>query len=165
VEILTAVIGLIGKNADINASLPEHLYHLTPLIPKKVERSTEFGRRWSNAPAFPGGAESCNCESSDSTILDTHIELTPDATHSGPQFRMIVEVSPRLRMIMKQKKVDWSTPKLKKKILHHKVTIQGWLFYDEIHEEQAFSTNPANPKNWRASCWEIHPITNMQVVK
>ncbi len=46
------------------------------------------------------------------------------------------------------------------------VTVEGWLFYDKSHEAQAFSTNPDNAsgRNWRASCWEIHPITKIDIL-
>ncbi len=119
-----------------------------------------------------GAPESCNCGTNDQDFMDTHIELTPNSTDTDARFKMIVEVSPRLRMLMSQQGVDWSTTTLIEKIKHHTVTISGWLFYDEIHESQSFSTNPENrpsPKtgkrpDWRASCWEIHPITNIEVL-
>jgi hypothetical protein len=113
-----------------------------------------------------GGTESCNCKTTDEVFKDTHIELTPDNTHTDPEYRMIVEITPRMRQIMEKQGVDWSTSTLKGKLIGHLVTVEGWLFYDKSHEPQAFSTNPDNSsgRNWRASCWEIHPITKIDIL-
>ncbi len=113
-----------------------------------------------------GGTESCNCKTTDEAFKDTHIELTPDNTHIDPEYRMIVEITPRMRQIMEKQGVDWSTSTLKDKLKGHLVTVEGWLFYDKSHEPQAFATNPENTsgRNWRAACWEIHPITKIDVL-
>jgi hypothetical protein len=100
----------------------------------------------------PGGVESCNCGTKDQSFIDTDVAN-----------RMIVEITPRMREIMEKQGIDWSTATLKEKILNHHVTVQGWLFYDEIHEPQAVSTNPSNASDWRGSCWEIHPITALNI--
>jgi len=114
----------------------------------------------------PGGTETCNCKTTDKMFKDTHIELTPDSRQTGPENRMIVEVTPRLRELMEEQGTDWSTETLKEKLIGHMVKIQGWLTYDLEHEGQAFSTNPDNAsnRNWRASCWEVHPITSIEVL-
>lgn len=111
-----------------------------------------------------GGVESCNCKTKDPAYRDTHIELTPDAEHTGPESRLIVEVTPRMRALMAVKGIDWSTDELKSTLIGHKVQVSGWLFYDSEHQSQAFATNPGNERNWRASCWEIHPITDLKVL-
>ena len=108
----------------------------------------------------PGDPESCNCNTKDETYKDTHIELTINSTETGPKNILIVEITPRMRELM-QKNEDWSTAAIQKKYLNHMVTVQGWLFYDEEHENVAFATKPGNPKDWRASCWEVHPITSI----
>lgn len=114
----------------------------------------------------PGGVETCNCKTTDDVFKDTHIELTPDNQHTDPEYRMIVEITPRMRQLMEKQGVDWSTNTLKSKLIGHLVTVEGWLFYDKSHEPQAFSTNPGNSsgRNWRASCWEVHPITKLDVL-
>jgi len=109
----------------------------------------------------PGGIESCNCKTKNAAFKDTHIELTPNSRDTGKQYIMIVEITPRMRELMAETGVDWSTKAIKKKYMHHTVTVQGWLFYDEEHEPQAFSTTPGNAGDWRASCWEIHPVTSI----
>ncbi len=112
-----------------------------------------------------GGVETCNCKTKDPAYRDTHIELTPDEEHTGPEYRVIVEVTPRIRAIMAAKGVDWSTEALKETLIGHKVKVSGWLFYDAEHKGQSFATNPGNEKDWRASCWEIHPITYIKVLQ
>jgi len=111
-----------------------------------------------------GGVETCNCKTTDQAYRDTHIELTPDEQHTGPEYRIIVEVTPRIRAIMAVKGIDWSTEILKSTLIGHTVKISGWLFYDAEHKSQAFATNPTGERNWRASCWEIHPITYIKVI-
>ena len=78
--------------------------------------------------------------------------------------RVIVGATPRMRFIMGQMGTDWSTAKLKSELSGHWVKIQGWLFFDEEHFAEAENTNPADAKNWRATAWEVHPITNIKVV-
>lgn len=112
-----------------------------------------------------GGVESCNCKAKNLLYRDTHIELTPDETKTDPQYRVIVEVTPRLRALMAQKGIDWSTAGLRNTLKGHYVTITGWLLYDAEHESGAFANDPNNAigaQNWRASCWEIHPITAIE---
>jgi hypothetical protein len=38
------------------------------------------------------------------------------------------------------------------------------LFFDGEHEHQAENTEPDGDRNWRATAWEIHPITSLEVV-
>jgi hypothetical protein len=111
-----------------------------------------------------GGIETCNCKASDQSRRDTHIELTPDAEHTGPEYRLIVEVTPRIRTLLAMKGIDWATSELKDMLIGHRVKVAGWLFYDEEHKSQAFATRPYGDRNWRASCWEIHPVTYLKVL-
>jgi len=113
-----------------------------------------------------GGKETCNCGSNDLAHTDTHIELTLDGSrqNSVKSKRVIVEVTPRLRRAMMAKGVDWSTTALQKMLLHHSVKVQGWMFYDAEHEMNSENMNPNGMSNWRATVWEIHPITSIQIV-
>jgi len=108
-----------------------------------------------------GGYETCNCSSK--TDLDTHIVLVTNTTITKGSYRIIVEVTPRMRYLMKQKGIDWSTQTLKKTITHKMVTVQGWLFFDGEHTSAAENTNPGNKKNWRGTAWEVHPITSIVI--
>lgn len=66
---------------------------------------------------------------------------------------------------MAAKGIDWSTETLRATLKGHKVKVCGWLLYDEEHKSQSFATNPSGDKNWRASCWEIHPVTDIKVME
>lgn len=111
-----------------------------------------------------GGDESCNCHAREVSERDTHIELvlTPDATEETQ--RVIVEITPRMRELMSQKGIDWSTDNLKRTITGHQVKVTGWLLFDEEHSKQAKNTAPDNSADWRATCWEVHPVTKIEIL-
>jgi hypothetical protein len=109
-----------------------------------------------------GGIESVNCHAKDPAQRDTHIELALDPAAPETQ-RVIVEVTPRWREKMAVI-ADWSTTALKKHLLGQRVRITGWLFDDLEHEPQAENSNPGGSANWRATMWEIHPITGITVL-
>jgi len=111
----------------------------------------------------PGGNETCNCRAADLEYRDTHIELVPSPTLNDPTHRVIVEVTPRWRAIMASQGIDWSTATLRKQLWHKKVRIRGWLLFDVEHANSANQTNPGGTNVWRATAWEIHPITRIDV--
>ena len=41
---------------------------------------------------------------------------------------------------------------------------RGWLFFDSEHTNAAENTNPGNASNWRATAWELHPVTSFSIV-
>lgn len=100
-----------------------------------------------------GGRESCNCHSV--TDRDWHIEIgqTPDAPEDE---RMIVEVTPRFTP------AGWSRSAIEEGSL---VTVTGWMFFDEEHKQNAALSNPKGTNIWRATAWEIHPVTEVAVIK
>lgn len=130
-------------------------------------------QRWSNDKGAtirgyvidvkPGGMETVNCHARDLADRDTHIEiaLRPGAPKTA---RMIVEVTPRWRLRMATQGVDWSTSELAQVLPGHWVSITGWLFFDTEHKEQSENTAPGRASDWRATAWEIHPITAMTLV-
>lgn len=111
----------------------------------------------------PGGVETCNCKTKDLDKRDTHIEILADPMHNKKMQRMIVEVTPRMRNEVKKKGIDWSTKSLRDNLLGRWVTFSGWLLFDEEHANQSENTNPHRAKNWRATAWEIHPVTEIKV--
>ncbi|HXP49064.1 MAG TPA: hypothetical protein VN922_03875 [Bacteroidia bacterium] len=110
-----------------------------------------------------GGDESCNCHERSPQYRDTHIELVLPRNLIEEKHCVIVEVTPRMREIMAEKGIDWSTDNLRKTIKGHMVRVKGWLLFDEEHLTQAENTDPDNPKDWRATCWEVHPVTSIEV--
>jgi hypothetical protein len=113
-----------------------------------------------------GGDESCNCNATNPVDMDTHIELGlgPD---TPPNQRVIVEVTPRLRLKMKQQGIDWTTDGLANgdnRIIGKWVKVTGWTLFDWMHTDGAENSSPGKSGNWRATCWEIHPITSLEVL-
>lgn len=111
-----------------------------------------------------GGVESVNCHTHDPKYRDTHIELTLDPMHDAESKHVIVEVTPQWREEMAKSNVDWSTPRLRRQLLGRWVKVTGWLLFDEEHANAAENTDPGGARNWRATAWEIHPITSIQVL-
>jgi hypothetical protein len=109
-----------------------------------------------------GGAETANCRATDLPHRDTHIEIALDPAAPSSQ-RVIVEVTPRWRQKMAAI-ADWSTKTLHDQFLGHRVRVTGWLMADVIHTGAAQNTNPNGKANWRATIWEIHPITALLVL-
>jgi hypothetical protein len=129
--------------------------------------------RWSNEYAVelealvvdvkPGGKETCNCHASAVNEKDTHIELAMDLA-AGKTERVVVEVTPAWRGYMASRGEDWSTAHLRQTMLGRWVRIRGWMMFDTEHEDEAENTAPGRPNNWRATAWEIHPISSIEVL-
>lgn len=110
-----------------------------------------------------GSSETCNCHATSPLFTDTHIELVLDPDHAGKQERVIVEVTPRMRAIMADKGEDWSGQELQN-LLGKQVTFTGWMLWDWRHKKDAENTDPGDAKqNWRATCWELHPVTAIEI--
>jgi hypothetical protein len=87
--------------------------------------------------------------------------LTEDAPESK---RGIAYVTPRLRAQMKVRGVDWTTSALQRTIKGKWVEVTGWLLFNTPFIKKAENTNPGNKSNWRATCWEIHPVTDIKIL-
>jgi hypothetical protein len=114
----------------------------------------------------PGGlpnGETCNCKATALDECDAHIELALALGVPETQ-RVIVEVTPRTRMLAKMRGEDWTTDALKTKLVGKWAEITGWMMFDFEHVKEAENTNPGNPTNFRATCWEIHPVTGIKVL-
>jgi hypothetical protein len=112
----------------------------------------------------PGPVESVNCSAHHVADRDTHIELVLNPMDSSATRRVIVEITPRWRAIMAAKGVDWSTRALRDHYLGRWVRVRGWMLFDVEHKGEAENTAPGRPRNWRATAWEVHPVTAIAVV-
>ena len=108
-----------------------------------------------------GAIETANCLSF--TERDTHISLALKMD-APPAERVILEVSPRMRNWAKGQGQDWSTNALKRQLVGHLCRFQGWLLFDQEHAGQSENTAPSAKDNWRATAWELHPLTDIKVV-
>jgi hypothetical protein len=112
-----------------------------------------------------GGIESTNCHARDDADRDTHIELVLDPMQPrGSSLPMIVEVTPRWRYLMSQRGIDWTTRGLRDRFLGRWVKVRGWMLFDAEHQRQSENTAPGRAGNWRATAWEIHPVTSIEVI-
>ncbi len=128
--------------------------------------------RWSSARAArvegyvvsiaKGGIEWANCYIPCSR--DTHINLSlrPDAS---PREQVVLEITPRIETAALRQGRDWSEETLKRELLGHWCSFEGWLFFDSSHAADSENTAPSSPGNWRATAWEIHPVTSFRVIR
>jgi hypothetical protein len=107
----------------------------------------------------PGGPETVNCGATDPAHTDTHIELALNGSDLQGIHHMIVEVTPRGRAMMAAQRKDWSTNNLRRTLMGRKITVVGSMMLDKEHCNAAENTNPGAAHNWRATCWEIHPVS------
>lgn len=109
-----------------------------------------------------GGIEAANCYSL--FQRDTHIEvaLSKDA---APRERVVLEVTPRIRGWAKGQGWDWSTGALTNALVGHWCRFEGWLLFDIWHAQESENINPGGVRNWRATVWEIHPVTAIKMIR
>jgi hypothetical protein len=112
-----------------------------------------------------GGVETVNCHAELPSDRDTHIELTLEPNDPDESTHVIVEVTPRWRAEMTRHGEDWSTAGLRRQLLGRWIHVTGWLLYDEEHEANAEHTHRGRANVWRATVWEVHPITAIQVLE
>jgi len=105
--------------------------------------------------------ESANCFSL--TKVDAHIEVAMTAD-APPAERLIVEITPPMRDWAARQRLDWSTATLQRQLAGRRVRFEGWLLFDDEHDEESQNTSPGNHDNWRATAWEIHPATSIEVL-
>jgi len=91
-----------------------------------------------------------------------HIALRPDAP---PSQHMVLEVTPRMKEWAKRQGRDWSEETLKTQLLGRWSRFEGWLFFDSHHAGESENIAPGTSGNWRATAWEIHPVTRIEVIR
>jgi len=152
----------LPRDADFNTQIS-----LTELLKPGDDRS-----RWSTQQAARvqgyvidvayARPEATNCFVPCRRDIHINIATQPVATLTE---QMIVEVTPNLGDWAAQQGLDWSESALRAQLLGHWVEFEGWLYFDVGHAEESESTSPNNPENWRATAWEIHPVTKFTVIK
>lgn len=107
-----------------------------------------------------GPIELTNCYVPCRRDIHIHIGLRPDAP---PREQVVLEITPRMQQWVNGQGRDWSEETLRKAMVGQWCSFEGWLLYDSHHAREAENTAPGRASNWRASAWEIHPITNFTV--
>jgi len=89
---------------------------------------------------------------------DIHITV---ATQKGAAKteQVVVEVTPNFQT------AGWSEETLQSQLVGRWCEFEGWLYFDAGHAEESENIAPGNPNNWRATAWEIHPITKITVLR
>ena len=108
------------------------------------------------------GTEAANCFGP--SRRDIHINI---ATRKGAaqNEQVVLEVTPHLRDWARERGMDWSAETLHAQLVGRWCEFEGWLYYDVGHDEDSENTAPNKPDNWRATAWEIHPITKITVIR
>ena len=95
---------------------------------------------------------------------DIHI-LVANRTDAPKQEQVVVEVTPNLREWAATNGTDWSEERLRAELVGHWCEFEGWLYFDAGHAEESETTSPGNSDDWRATAWEIHPVTKIRVIR
>jgi hypothetical protein len=108
------------------------------------------------------GPEATNCFNP--CRRDIHILI---ATRKGAakNEHVVVEVTPKLQDWAMRQGIDWSEKTLQAQLVGHWCEFEGWLYFDVGHAEESENVSPGEPDNWRATAWEIHPVTKITVIK
>jgi hypothetical protein len=95
---------------------------------------------------------------------DIHINV---ANRQGaPQNEQIVlEITPNLREWAARQGLEWSETSVRAQLLGHWCEFEGWLYFDVGHAEESENTASHKPGNWRATAWEVHPVTKFRVLR
>jgi hypothetical protein len=102
-------------------------------------------------PQTGGSGEATNCRWKKSTEVDWHMALTSTAG-SGEKEALVVETTPRIR----RHHPRWTKAALDPWVdADQPVRISGWVMLDPDHR--------GHLQRYRATLWEIHPITRIEV--
>ena len=95
---------------------------------------------------------------------DIHINIA--IREGAPQKeQVVVEITPNFEEWAAKQGWDWSATTLRTQLVGHWCEFEGWMYFDLGHAEEAENTTPNNASNWRASAWEIHPVTKFRVIR
>ena len=108
------------------------------------------------------GMEAANCFAPNGR--DIHILI---ARRNGvqKQEQVVLEITPKFREWAATQGMDWSEQTLHSQLVGHWVEFEGWLYFDLGHDEDSENIAPGKPDNWRATAWEIHPVTKFTVIR
>jgi hypothetical protein len=72
---------------------------------------------------------------------------------------VVVEVTPNFQT------AGWSEKTLQAQLVGRWCEFEGWMYFDAGHAEESENISPGKPDNWRATAWEIHPVTKIAVIR
>jgi hypothetical protein len=77
----------------------------------------------------------------------------------------VLEVTPRAREGARRRGQDWSAAALRRELVGRRCRFEGWLLFDREHADESENTAPGATGNWRATAWELHPVTSIEVLR
>ena len=95
---------------------------------------------------------------------DTHIHIGA-RQNAAPREHVVIETTPRIEAWAKSQGWDWSEETLKRELTGRLVRFEGWLLFDSGHAMESENIAPGTQHNWRATAWEIHPVTRIEVLR
>jgi len=103
------------------------------------------------------GPESCNCNKATKAKKNGDVHMYLALVKNAPKKNCIViEITPNF----KKKHPDYQNLFQK----NARVRVTGYLLYDYLHEANAFTTCTSCNNVWRKTCWEVHPITKLEII-
>ncbi|HYL06342.1 MAG TPA: hypothetical protein VE075_09900 [Thermoanaerobaculia bacterium] len=129
--------------------------------------------------AKAGGKESSNCGLQGADNIDFHIGIGPPGDlaakiaqgeklstgehHEMEATAVVVEMTPHWRAAHEP---DWDLGRVQKAV-GRQVRVTGQLLVDNEHDESKddCAKTGASPSCWRASVWELHPVTRFDVCR
>lgn len=109
-----------------------------------------------------GSVEAANCFSFTRRDVHIHVAARPDAPLTET---VVVEVTPRFADLARARGGDWSLDALRRTLVGHRCRFEGWLLFDQEHADESENTAHGNPADWRATAWELHPVTRIEIIK
>ena len=108
----------------------------------------------------PGGGESCNCDITRTVVTYVHLVLGT-ATDDEEATSVTVEITPRVRA---NGHPNWLFKNVKD-LEGEYVRVTGWLMLDTKHirQTQFLPNEGINKALVRATNWEVHPVTKLEV--
>ena len=95
---------------------------------------------------------------------DIHI-LVAARKEAPKKEQLVLEVTPNLRDWATKQGMDWSESSLRTLLIGHWCEFAGWLYFDVGHAYESENISPHKPDNWRATAWELHPVTEIKVIR
>jgi hypothetical protein len=108
-----------------------------------------------------GGVEAANCYAFDGRDVHIHVAARADAPRAE---WVVVEVTPRAKRWAAERGWDWRAAALKKELTGRRCRFEGRLLFDREHAGESEHTAPGERGNWRATAWELHPVTRIEVL-
>lgn len=108
------------------------------------------------------GTEAANCYNPSRRDIHILIAKRKDAAKTE---QIVVEITPLLGDWAATQGIDWSEQTLQAQLVGHWCEFEGWLYFDAGHAEESENIAPNNPENWRATAWEIHPVTKLRIIR